>query len=774
MKLGTKAETLQSIYQKLENAKALPQISFTVAEWNNQRSNILERYVCADWHDNVIIRSSSLNEDTAGASQAGKYESVANVKGQEAFKRAVETVIASYDDDNGRNQVLVQPMLQDVSLCGVAFTLDPNTLGNYYVINYDVTGSTDSVTSGQGQDNRLYYQFKGLDISEVPQELQRLICALQELELIFGQDNLDVEFAITKEGELYILQVRALCVSEKPMDRQEQQIELERIASKIERDQNPKPFLCGNKTVYSVMTDWNPAEMIGVRPNPLALSLYKEIITDNVWAYQRDNYGYRNLRSFPLMVDFCGLPYIDVRVSFNSFVPAGLEEEISEKLVNYYLDQLMSHPEKHDKAEFEIVFSCYTLDLPERIQILQEHGFTQEEISKILNALRDMTNYIIDHKNGLWRKDYHKLFLLEKRFDDIMKSDMGDIEKVYWLLEDCKRYGTLPFAGLARAAFIAVQILRSMVNCQILSLKDYDDFMGELDTVSSNMNKDFQELSRQAFLTKYGHLRPGTYDINSKRYDEAPELYFEWNSDKEEERKERQTFRLSLQQLNQLRDLLVKNGLDNDVLELMDFIKVVIEGREYGKFIFTKNLSKAIQLIGMVGEKYGIDKEDCAFLNIKAFLGLYSSTQGIRESMSSSIQREKEKYRMTQAVSLPPFLSDSKEVMRFFYPESEPNFITSGRITGEVQVLENSSDISGISDKIVLIPSADPGYDWIFSHGICGFITMYGGANSHMAIRAGELGIPAVVGVGSKDFEKYRTVRRLEIDGAGKMIRILS
>ena len=55
MKLGTKAETLQSIYQKLENAKALPQISFTVAEWNVKRSNILERYVCAEWHENVII-----------------------------------------------------------------------------------------------------------------------------------------------------------------------------------------------------------------------------------------------------------------------------------------------------------------------------------------------------------------------------------------------------------------------------------------------------------------------------------------------------------------------------------------------------------------------------------------------------------------------------------------------------------------------------------------------------------------------------------------------
>ena len=38
---------------------------------------------------------------------------------------------------------------------------------------------------------------------------------------------------------------------------------------------------------------------------------------------------------FPPMVDFCGLPYIDMRVSFNSFIPAELEEDLSEKLVNY-------------------------------------------------------------------------------------------------------------------------------------------------------------------------------------------------------------------------------------------------------------------------------------------------------------------------------------------------------------------------------------------------------------------------------------------------------
>ena len=75
--------------------------------------------------------------------------------------------------------------------------------------------------------------------------------------------------------------------------------------------------------------------------------------------------------------------------------------------------------------------------------------------------------------------------------------------------------------------------------------------------------------------------------------------------------------------------------------------------------------------------------------------------------------------------------------------------------------------------KILMIPSADPGFDWIFSQGICGFITMYGGANSHMAIRAGELGIPAVVGIGAKEFDRLKKAKSLEINCSAKFVRIL-
>ncbi len=781
-RLGTKAETLQRLYQKLECATVLPQYTFTVEEWEREPEQIKSKLLSLDWSETVIVRSSSLAEDTSTNSQAGKYESIANISGEEEFQRAVERVIFSYDDDNGANQILVQPMLSDVAICGVAFTLDPNTMGNYYVINYDAQGSTSAITSGQGAENKLYYRFKQNGIeghSESMGQIDRLCLALQELEVFFGQNNLDVEFAFTQTGVLYILQVRALCIQGMPVDKGLQERELKRIEEKIRQAQKKKPFLCGEKALYSVMTDWNPAEMIGIRPRPLALSLYREIITDSVWAYQRDNYGYRNLRSFPLMVDFGGLPYIDVRVSFNSFVPAGLEEELSDKLVNYYLDRLVENPAKHDKAEFDIVFSCYTFDLPERIQVLRDYGFSGEEIGRIVDALRKVTNNIIDHKNGLWRKDYGKIQILNKRYDEIVESDLSRIEKVYWLLEDCKRYGTLPFAGLARAAFIAVQMLKSLVTCRIISEADYESFMSGVSTVSSDMNADFQELSKKAFIRKYGHLRPGTYDITSLRYDEAPELYFEWdkqgtNSSREEDcAKGREEFRLSLQQLTLLKEKISENGLTNDILELMDFIRIVIEGREYGKFAFTRNLSMALQLIGEIGREEGISKEDCAFISIHDIYGLYASAEDVRTSLLYSVQRGKQGYQMTESITLPPMIVHPEDAMQFYYPDSEPNYITSSRTVGDVCVLEDGRHVEEMRDKILLIPSADPGYDWIFSHDIKGFITMYGGANSHMAIRAGELSILAVVGVGAKDFEKYKKAQMLEIDAGGKLVRIL-
>lgn len=42
-----------------------------------------------------------------------------------------------------------------------------------------------------------------------------------------------------------------------------------------------------------------------------------------------------------------------------------------------------------------------------------------------------------------------------------------------------------------------------------------------------------------------------------------------------------------------------------------------------------------------------------------------------------------------------------------------------------------------------------------------------------MAIRAGELGIPAAIGVGEQKFEELKNALKIEIDAGGKKINIL-
>jgi len=66
------------------------------------------------------------------------------------------------------------------------------------------------------------------------------------------------------------------------------------------------------------------------------------------------------------------------------------------------------------------------------------------------------------------------------------------------------------------------------------------------------------------------------------------------------------------------------------------------------------------------------------------------------------------------------------------------------------------------------------GYDFIFSHNIKGLATRYGGANSHMSIRSLELGVPAIIGVGPKDFETLVNANTVEINCEQKFFKIIN
>jgi len=766
---STKADTLIALQGVLKSARIAPLRSFSVGDWEADshacQSTVLETLGTGPW----IVRSSCSREDGLEVSNAGALVSVPNVT-EAQLAAAVAQVIDAYGEALPADKVLIQPMLENVIRAGVAFSHDPNTCAPYRVVNWSDGQDTAAVTSGAG--GRAWQQAAGSAVPPPP-TLAPVIVMLDELLDLFGGIPVDCEFAVTRKGQeevLWLLQARPLVLSSSPESVPQQTERLAHIQRKIARGMHPHPFLMGRRTVYGVMPDWNPAEIVGIRPRPLALSLYRELVTDAIWAYQRHNYGYRNLRSFPLMPHFFGQPYIDVRLSFNSFIPADLDESIAGRLVDHYIDRLLAEPALHDKIEFEIVYSCYTLDLPKRLERLAEAGFSPAERQTIADSLRRLTNRVMHHESGLWRSDAAKLGTLLSRREQLLAASADPLERIYWLLEDTKRYGTLPFAGLARAGFIAVQMLRSLVATGIFSPTDHDAFLRSISTVSGQLARDRAALDRTTFLDRYGHLRPGTYDILSPRYDEAPELYFDWQETQPPVAPP-PPFALTLPQMREISRHLDSHGLAPDPVGLLDFLQAGIEQREQSKFLFSRNLSDILVLVADYGARLGFSRDDMSYCDIAAFRELYVAAADPEAILAASIAQGRARYRDTQALSLPPLITRPEDIWAFEWPTTSPNFVTQCAVTAPVAAVAERNAIAG---AIVCIPGADPGYDWLFSYPIAGLITAWGGANSHMAIRAGELGIPAVIGAGEQLYQRWSSARRLAIDCAGRRVDVLA
>ena len=211
------------------------------------------------------------------------------------------------------------------------------------------------------------------------------------------------------------------------------------------------------------MTDWNPAEMIGVRPTPLSLGLYTELITDEVWAEQRSNYFYKDVRPNRLMISLAGSPYIDLRVDFNSFLPANLPKTIQEKSINFYLNKIKKKNYLQDKVEFDLIETCYDLNSKKVL----EQFLSKKEANIYLKYLRQISNNIMGRNSNILENEIKKINILEKKIKDLKLSKVSEIQKIYYYTQDCKKFGTLPFAGIARCAFMSTKILKSLVKTYI-------------------------------------------------------------------------------------------------------------------------------------------------------------------------------------------------------------------------------------------------------------------------------------------------------------------
>ena len=208
----------------------------------------------------------------------------------------------------------------------------------------------------------------------------------------------------------------------------------------------------------------------------------------------------------------------------------------------------------------------------------------------------------------------------------------------------------------------------------------------------------------------------------------------------------------------------------------MNFSKETIKLREYAKFIFTKSIDEIFNNLISLGKEIKIDRKDMEFISIKSILSYYNNVDSafkLKKSLEIEIKNNKKNSKVLNLLEFPDFISDKNNMYSHSHNIQKGNYVTSKTINGEIVNFHSIKNFDRLKNKIVLLQSADPGYDFIFSKNIKGLITEYGGSNSHVSIRCMELGIPAIIGIGSKEFEFLKKIKNIEINTFQKYYRVL-
>ena len=404
---------------------------------------------------------------------------------------------------------------------------------------------------------------------------------------------------------------------------------------------------------------------------------------------------------------------------------------------------------------------------------------SKKESSIYAESLKELTNDILTQNKGSYKKELIKIEKLNKEIVAIRKSKLSEIQKIHFHIQSCKNLGTLPFSGLARSAFIATKLLRTLVKQDLITHKELENFYGSINSITSKINNQLYKIKnrndKELFLKDFGHLRPSTYSISSGNYRENFNTYFDIKS------KNKQTknikFNITTAKKKEINKLFKKHKLKINFITFMNFSRETIKLREYAKFIFTKSIDEIFKNLISLGKEIKIDRKDMEFISIKSILNYYNNVDSafkLKKSLEIEIRNNKKNSKILNLLEFPDFINDKNNMYFHSHNIQKGNYITTNTANGEIVNFDNIKNFERLKDKIVLLQSADPGYDFIFSKNIKGLITEYGGANSHMSIRCMELGIPAIIGIGSKEFNFLKKAKNIEINSFQKYYRVLN
>ena len=734
--LGSKSKSLHNL-KEIKTAK-IPYFEVLNKSEINDLDNKLKNF-----KSKIIIRSDSDFEDSFEESNAGKFLSIGPIdkKNKSTVKKSVNSVFNSYPVINSDGRVIIQNFVPNIKSSGVITTRVLQNSAPYFCISLAYSHNSDEVTAGTSNKLKNIYIYKNVKKLEGKyKKYQNLLNLINELIDYISYELLDIEFAIDESEQVFLLQVRPLLVD---TDTKDNKIEMIKNIRQFQQLQNKGENIYGSRALFSNMSDWNPAEMLGESPNNLAITLYKTFITNDSWHKQRKEFGYRGEIESELMFYFGNKCYIDVRASLNSFLPKSLTKEDCEKIIDYQLNALLKHPEFHDKIEFEIAETSYFFGSENRMKKRYKNLLNQEVIIDWVNDLKSLEKdylKILNNSTNKITKFYQKL---SPNLNFASKNTVNSI----------KRNMAVPFSHHARLAFIYFSQLNHFVNNDVILEDEKQILLNNLNTISTQFTEDlknlkYKKISYTKFISKYGHIRPNNYDLNSKNiHDEGEDFVFFLIENLEDEKTRTVD---SSKALKKIEYYLNKENYEFNANEWHHLFEKSIISRENSKFMYSKSID--LTLNQLKNSKL-YDQDNLKNLNFENLINNYKITY---EEPDENFE-------------LPDLLTTSNEFLYFANLNTKPNFIGQKIVKGNLTTISKDKSFN-YRNKIILLPNADPGWDWVLNLPIKGMVTKFGGPNSHMAIRAAEKNLTSVFGVGDELFKQLEEINYLQIDPISKQL----
>lgn len=390
------------------------------------------------------IRSSASNEDGKDKSFAGQYDTFLNIKEEDIFLNIKKCFCSLYNDNVIRYSddfdvfginVIIQVMINS-DYSGVAFTVDPSSESDNYIIIEMIKGLGEKLVSGKVIPNKFFVRKEtgmiDLKIGELYLDeviFNRLVLEIEKMEKLY-KCPMDIEYAI-KDRKIYILQARPITARtilpksfSLTLTRQKSLIDIELyykgeyfgIKNITKNLYYFKPLFVYNNVDNNVSIYYNNTDLEEL-PNPMYYLL--DIYFDKTLKYYRkikkDIEYLNNTINNKLEIDY--RTYIDKIIEIYPFTSLGQLAGHFNDTSKRVKDLLIEFREKYDyiiyKAVDYLVFKFKAI-LPDNYKEYIDFLLIDEIINSKLPSIESLENRklgYIYYNNSLYvTTDYDKFF----------------------------------------------------------------------------------------------------------------------------------------------------------------------------------------------------------------------------------------------------------------------------------------------------------------------------------------------------------------------------